>query len=249
MFAGPLAILAPKDAAPFLAAAQAGATARLIVDGRGGRRPAFNIVARRDRGRGRWVIVSTPRSGWYTCAGERGGGVAAFLALARWSAAALPHHDLAFVCNSGHEYEYLGAEVTLRDAIPAPGATDLWLHLGANVAARDWHEIGGRLTPLDTADPQRILAVSAPLLAEARAAFTGQPGLEAAYDVAGFSAGELANVVAAGYAPAIGIFGTHRFHHVTGDDRRCLDPAATERVIQALQRLVLRSLSIGGSTP
>ena len=32
-----------------------------------------------------WIVVSTPSSGWFTCAGERGPGVAMLLALADWA--------------------------------------------------------------------------------------------------------------------------------------------------------------------
>ena len=103
MFAGPVAILAPNDAAPFYRAAVRGEAARLCIAGKRGHRPAFNLIARRDRGRGRWLVVSTPRSGWFTCAGERAPGIAIWLGLARWAAAALPDHDLAFLCTSGHE--------------------------------------------------------------------------------------------------------------------------------------------------
>lgn len=238
MFDRPVAILAPEDAAPFLAAAEQANDARLVVHGREGRRSAFNLVGRLDRRRGRWVVVSTPRSGWFTCAGERGGGVAAWLALARWVPTALPGHDLAFVCNSGHEYENLGAEHTLDSGLPGPGQTDLWLHLGANVAARDWHELGGKMRPLPGADAQRVLAVSGNLLTRTQALFSGQPGLEAPYDASGFTAGELSNVIAAGYEQVLGIFGAHRYHHVREDNESCLNPEATSQVIASLQALL-----------
>ena len=238
IFAKPVAVLAPAEASPFLAAATRGERATLKVAGDGGRRPAWNLIGRIDRGRDRWVAVSTPRSGWFTCAGERGGGVAAWLALARWAPGALRRYNLAFVANSGHEYEYLGAEHTLNGAMPKPEQTALWLHLGAGVAARDWHELAGALRPLPSADPQRVLAVSTALIEPARAAFRGQPGLEAAYDSAGFTAGELSNVIAAGYSPVAGIFGSHRYHHAREDDERCLDAPATDRVIVALQQLL-----------
>jgi hypothetical protein len=106
----PMALLAPEVAAPFFAAAMAGGKATLKLTGEGGRRQVFNLVGRIDRGRGRWLVVSTPRSGWFACAGERGGGIAAWLHIARWAGRAAPDYDLAFVCNSGHEYQYLGAE-------------------------------------------------------------------------------------------------------------------------------------------
>lgn len=215
MFAGPVALLAPADAARFLTAAARGEAATLHLEGVGGQRPAFNFVGRIDRGKRRWLVVSTPRSGWFTCAGERGGGIAAWLQLARWSVAALRDHDLAFLCNSGHEYEYLGAEHAIGVLAPPPAATAFWLHLGANLAARDWHEaLGGALAPLPGTDTQRYLAVSQALLPAAQRLFRGLAGLEAPYDNAVVSAGELTGIIAAGYAPTAGVFGIHRFHHV-----------------------------------
>jgi hypothetical protein len=245
MFAGPVALLAPDDADPFLAAARRGDRATLRLEGRGGQRPAFNFVGRRDRGRRRWLVVSTPRSGWFGCAGERGGGIAAWLHLARWAAAALPDHDLAFLCNSGHEYEYLGAEHALGVLAPPPAVTDFWLHLGANLAARDWHDaLGGGLAPLPGTDSQRYLAASATLLPLVRTLFAGLPGLEAPYDSAKVSAGELTGIVAAGYRPAAGVFGLHRFHHVADDDARCVSPAAVAETTAAFRRLIEGALRV-----
>src|SRR6185436_17946041 len=96
-FQKPVAILAPKDAAPFVAAAAGGQKATLTVDADSGRRPAFNLIARLDRGAPKTLIVTTPRSGWFPCAAERGAGLAAWLSLAHWLAAAKPNANLEFV--------------------------------------------------------------------------------------------------------------------------------------------------------
>jgi hypothetical protein len=228
MFDRPVAVLAPKAAGPFLQAAARGERGRFTVAGDGGRRPAFNLVARLDRGVGRGLIVSTPRSGWFTCGGERGPGVAVWLALARWAPKALPNHDLTFLSTSGHEYENHGGEQFLKSELaPSPAATALWTHLGANVAARDWNDLGP-LTPLPGADSQRILMVSSPLAAAAGRAFAGQPGLEAVRIAdPKASAGELTNILAAGYGRVAGVFGAHRFHHVASDDAQHAAPEAT----------------------
>lgn len=243
LFAKPVAVLAPRDAAPFLLAARTGATATLTITSQGGRRPAFNLIARMDRGKQRWLAVSTPRSGWFGCVGERGTGVAAWLALARWAATAIPTHDLAFMCNSGHEYEYLGSARLLDHAAPAPKHTDFWLHLGANVAARDWHELGGALLPLPSADPQRFLVVSKDHLDAARRSFAGLPGLASPYSASAGAAGELRNILAAGYASVAGIFGAHRYHHSRDDDLRCVDPALVTPVVLACRALIRRILA------
>jgi len=182
--------------------------------------------------------VSTPRSGWFGCAAERGPGVAVWLDLARWAAKAMPDHDLAFVCNTGHEYEYLGASEAMKQIAPPPAATRFWLHLGANVAARDWHEIPGRWEPLPNVDSQRFLSITPQLMPLAKTIFSGQIGFEAPVSSAVLAAGELEEVIKAGYAPAAGVFGIHRFHHTAEDDERCLDAPATVAAAQGFRRLL-----------
>ncbi|MFV3078125.1 hypothetical protein [Niveispirillum fermenti] len=238
MFAGPVALLAPDDAKPFRAAAITRQPATLHLQGQTGRRPAFNFIGRIDRGRKRWLAVSTPRSGWYICAGERGPGIAAWLWLARWASETVKDHDLAFVCHSGHEYENLGASEALKAIAPKPAETRFWLHLGANVAARDWHELLGKLRPLPSVDTQRFLSVSPDLLPVAREVFAGHAGLEAAWTTDEITAGELTEIVGAGYAPAAGVFGIHRYHHVAEDDARCVSAASVAATAAAFQCLV-----------
>lgn len=242
MFAVPTGVLAPADAAPFLAAAMRHETATLMLTGRGGRRPAFNLIGRIVRGDRPWIVVSTPRSGWFTCAGERGGGIAAWLELARWAPAALPAHNLAFLCNSGHEYENLGAQEALREAAPRPAETAFWLHLGANLAARDWHEGLLGFEPLSGADSQRYLVLSERLLPAARQLFAGLPGLEDPYPSTRFSAGELTAIIAAGYPSVAGVFGVHRFHHVADDDARCAPAEPIAAAARAFRRLITAAI-------
>jgi hypothetical protein len=238
--AKPVAILAPKLARPVMLAAAEAKSATLRIEGQRGTRPAFNLIGRIDRGQRHWIVVSTPRSGWFGCAGERGSGLAAWLALARWAVAALSGHNLAFVCNSGHEYEYLGSEKALAAKLPPPpGDTSFWMHLGANVATRDWQELpGAQLLPLPSADPQRFLMVSPALVPAARAAFGGQPGLEMPYPTGTGAAGELTGILAAGYGHVAGIFGAHRFHHVVTDDARCVSAPLVARVVDGCKILI-----------
>lgn len=218
LFDRPLALLAPADAAPVIAAARRGDGARLTLLGEGGQRSAGNLVARIARGDRPWLVVSTPRSGWTDCVGERGPGIAIWLALAAWAAATRRGHNLLFVCNSGHEYENLGASHLVEDVGPPPADTAFWLHLGANAATRDWHELPDRMVPLPSADPFRFLVVSPDLVPTARRIFAGQPGLEMAYPSDQGAAGELSEIIKAGYPQLAGIFGAHRLHHAPGDD-------------------------------
>ena len=238
MFPGPVALIAPEAAGPFLMGAVQGKAATLKIEGEGGRRDAFNFVGRLDRGKGRWIAVSTPRSGWFTCAAERGPGVAAWLDLARWAVTGLPDQDLAFVCNTGHEYEYLGAAEAMKEIAPPVEATRFWLHIGANVAARDWRELPGVATPLPNVDAQRVLSLSPEFLPLARTLFAGQLGYEDPVSSAVLAAGELEEVIRAGYAPAAGCFGIHRYHHVAEDDARCLHAPATIAATEGFRALL-----------
>ncbi len=239
MFAGPVALLAPDAAGDFLAGAMEHRVACLVIEGEGGRRPAFNFVGRLDRGQREWMAISTPRSGWFTCAAERGPGVAAWLNLARWAPAALPDYNLAFICNTGHEYEYLGAAEAMEEIAPPVADTRFWLHIGANVAGRDWHEFPGNWAPLPSVDSQRVLSLSPELMPLAREIFAGQIGYEAPVSSAVLAAGELVEVIRAGYAPAAGVFGIHRYHHIAEDDERCLNIPATAEAAAGFRRLLL----------
>lgn len=240
LFDRPVATLAPKAAGPFLAAAASGETATLNMPGRSFRRPAWNVTATLARRPGaKWLVLSTPRSGWFGCAGERGGGLAAWLMLAGWAARADLPVNVALVATSGHEYEYQGGELYIADVAPKPVETTLWVHLGANVAARDWHERGALLSALPSADPQRFLLAHPKYVPALKAAFAGQPGLEAPYPAdPQRAAGELGSILHAGYDPAIGIFGSHRFHHTRSDDLRCVSPALIPPVVAALSKVI-----------
>jgi len=241
-FERPVAILAPKDAQPFLVAAAEGRTGTLIVDGQGGRRDAFNVIARLDRKAAQTVILSTPRSGWFTCAAERGSGLVVWLSLARWLSQTNNGVNVELLATSGHEYEYLGGEHYLAQA-PTPAATKAWIHIGAS-AARDWHELGPRLLPLPSADSQRVLTATADIVEPVRAAFHGVSGLEATYVADQTTAGgELVNVLSAGYTRMVGLYGGHRYFHTRSDDLHCVSADLVQPVAAAFRAAVSAALA------
>jgi Peptidase family M28 len=243
-FDKPVAILAPKDARPFLDAAAAGRTGSLVVDGHGGQRSAFNLIGRLDRGAATDVILSTPRSGWFGCAAERGSGLAVWLSLARWLARSSHGVNVELLATSGHEYEYLGGEHYLAEA-PAPARTRLWMHIGASAAARDWHELGARLLPLPSADSQRVLTATADVVGPVRSAFKGVSGLEATYVADHTTAGgELVNVLDAGYKTMVGLYGGHRYFHTRADDLRCVSADLVQPVATAFRTALADCLAI-----
>src|SRR3546814_18715723 len=85
----PLALLAPRLAAPVIEAARHGAAAKLALRGRGGTLAAQNIIGRSvHSGRPR-LVVTMPRSRWTDSPGARGAGIASWPALALRTAPAL----------------------------------------------------------------------------------------------------------------------------------------------------------------
>lgn len=81
------------------------------------------------------IVVMTPRSGWWQCASERGGGIACWIEIARGVAALQLPRTTIFLASTGHELGYWGLAqfVAQRNALPADAA--LWLHLGASIGA------------------------------------------------------------------------------------------------------------------
>lgn len=135
------AVIVAQEHQPLLSAAIAnGETGTLNLQGRvQDDAPARNVIAKLERGP-TWVVVSTPTTGWFTCAGERGPGVALFLALARWAAASDSPFSFLFLANAGHELDNLGAYHTLDTYPPPAAAVAAWIHLGASIATRAWEE-------------------------------------------------------------------------------------------------------------
>ena len=83
------------------------------------------------------LAVLTPKSAWWQSTAERGGGIAAWLALARRFAAAPPRRDVIFLATSGHELGHLGLAHGLAGNARLGRESHAWFHLGANFAAWD----------------------------------------------------------------------------------------------------------------
>jgi hypothetical protein len=81
------------------------------------------------------LVISTPRSGWWQCASERGGGLACWLETIRELAAADPARDCFFVALSGHETGFIGIDAYLSSRPDLMRRAHAWLHLGANLGA------------------------------------------------------------------------------------------------------------------
>ena len=81
------------------------------------------------------LVVMTPRSGWWTCASERGGGIACWLELMRAMRDTKPARDVLFVASSGHEIGQHGIEIYAERRATLIKNSRAWIHFGANIGA------------------------------------------------------------------------------------------------------------------
>ncbi len=231
----PTAVLAPKLAAPFVAGGRIGTRATLVLDGEATHRPSKNIVARLTRGE-RWLAISTPRSGWFGCVGERGTGTAVFLELADWAAQRFPDLSVFLMNTGGHEYFFAGSHRVLHEAPPS-GSTLAWAHIGATLAARDAVQRDGKVVMLSTVDAGRTLMTTAAARPAAVEAFQGLAGLTEPVAVRP-KAGELSTFTDLGYDKAFAVLGQHTWFHTVEDTLERVDAQLLAPVLRAHQRTI-----------
>ena len=135
---GPVVLQVASAEAPFFGdCARQGAKALLTAHVERTRTRAFNIVAvvpGTDKSIAP-VVVMTPRSGWWSCASERGGGLACWLEIMRATRDAGLIRDVLFVATSGHELGHLGLDAFIARRGGLVPAAKAWIHLGANIGA------------------------------------------------------------------------------------------------------------------
>ena len=135
---GPPVLQVSSDEAPFLAdCARQGAKAVLTAHAERLQAKAFNVttvVPGTDKSLAP-LVVMTPRSGWWSCASERGGGVACWLEIMRTIRAARAARDVLFVASSGHELGHLGLDAFIDRRAGLVQTAKAWIHLGANIGA------------------------------------------------------------------------------------------------------------------
>ena len=135
---GPPVLQVESEEAAFLAdCARQGATALLTAHAERTPAQAFNVVTA-VAGTSQSLAplaVMTPRSGWWSCASERGGGLACWLEIMRAMRDARPARDVLFVASSGHELGHIGLDdfIARREGLVADARA--WIHLGANIGA------------------------------------------------------------------------------------------------------------------
>jgi hypothetical protein len=233
----PVLLVAGGEAAALKAAAAAGEMATVRLVGSTTTRTAHNVIGQRARP-GKHVVVSTPKSGWLTCAGERGVGVAIWLGLARWLAASTDH-NITVVAAAGHEFDGYGGDQFTEHLAPKPADTKLWVAIGANVASYDFALKDGRIVRQPGPQATRTLGVSGPLLGAAAKAFAGQRGYASPIDLDTQTApGELAHFRKLGYRPLVGVVAGHPLHHTRRDLADVTDGTILEPVARGLQAIL-----------
>lgn len=140
---GPPVLQVASEEAPFLAeCTRRGARALLTAHVERTQTEACNVVAvvsgaNRSLSNKRLapLVVMTPRSGWWSCASERGGGLACWLEIICAMHDAKPARDVLFVASSGHELGHLGLDAFIARRPGLVPAARAWIHLGANIGA------------------------------------------------------------------------------------------------------------------
>lgn len=189
-----------------------GGTAELQLVGHYIETETENTIARLARGGERTVVVSTPRNGWFLSGGERGPGVALFLATAEW-ALATGDADLVFVATGGHEVGHIGMSAFLAERAPPPADTALWVHFGSSIAVKDRSRLEDD-PPLYTDNRWIIFTPGQVPKVQASFADLGYTPVLSTFD----AFGEAKDIRDAGYPEFFAFAGWHPFFHQPEDD-------------------------------
>lgn len=245
----PVYHFAPKDSALILQAIVNKTPVSIKIKGNMQAINARNVLGKIGTG-SKFVVVSTPISGWFTTGGERGPGIAVWLELAKWASkniAQYPDYTFVFTGHSGHELSILGAHAFVDNAAPKPEDTKLWIHLGAAVAVREWKEENNKWVLTDSVDSKRGIYYSASVADAFEKSFntinakkvkgteenkeTVKPG------------GEGALFKERGYNNLVSIAHAHRLHHVRTDNEQSTSPELLVELEQALEIFISAQLA------
>lgn len=135
---GPPVVQVSSEEKPWLDdLARSGSEAVVVAQVKRSPAEAFNVTAS-IAGAGKSLpplVIMTPRSGWWTCASERGGGIACWLELMRAMRGTKPARDVLFVASSGHEIGQRGIEIYAERRPALIMHSRAWIHFGANIGA------------------------------------------------------------------------------------------------------------------
>lgn len=173
------------------------------------------------------LVVSTPRSGWWQCAGERGGGLACWLEVMRVLSAKKPERDCLFVAFSGHELGFLGIRAFVRKHPGILRETHAWIHFGANLGSP---RQAFRIQCLD----EKLAMLSFEAMKAAGAAVNAQAGN------AGPPRGEVSILKNHGVRYLAPICSSEAFHHSSDRWPEAVDLRALSGCASAFSRVALK---------
>jgi hypothetical protein len=135
----PVLQVARKDSAPLERSLAAGEVVTMVLDFSRTPATATNVVGRLPHESGAApLLITTPKSGWFTCAAERGGGLAITMALAAHLARSTARgREVLFLFTSGHEINYYGMLEHLKASPQLREEVGVWVQLGASIGARN----------------------------------------------------------------------------------------------------------------
>jgi hypothetical protein len=149
-------------------------------------------------------VVSTPRTGWWSCSGERGGGIACWLEVLSWAISEPHDRDILFAAFAGHELDHLGLDAFLDHRPGIAKSASAWVHFGANIGAANGPAI--RLSASNSSDLER-----------ARAALEAAGAGTATSPAPGVVIGGESSVVAGLGARCISLLGGNNLFHYEAD--------------------------------
>ena len=235
----PIILIAPKDSAKALALVKNAKPITLAINGTFGDVQGRNVYGTIGHG-DKYIVVSTPISGWFTCGGERGSGIAIWLALAKWAATQSSNYTFVFTANSGHEHAFKGAHEFLERNAPPIDKTKLWIHFGAGAATLEWKNTANGLVKQANVDPNRRFFFSEAVKGSFEKSFKD---IEAQKILANKNpGGELVYVAQKGYTRFAGVSYGHPFFHVKKDDENTTSPEILEVTAKAFRDLILEEI-------
>lgn len=136
-FGPPTLMVGSEERGWLEATAEDGGTVHLVLNNDFVQAESANVVAKVSGSNPSLppIVVTTPRSGWFHCASERGGGLTIWLEVARDIAASPLQRDVLFVAFSGHELGHLGLNAFLEHNGSLVTGAEAWVHFGANLGA------------------------------------------------------------------------------------------------------------------
>jgi hypothetical protein len=225
----PALIASEADAEALLTAASNRTEITLVINGQSRLGEAMNILGKVERKSDRWLVISTPVSGWFEVTNERGPGIALWLQLAEWLVDSKLETNVLFAALSGHELSGMGMQALIDSGeLPEPDSVGLWLHLGSGIAVE---------TPLLSAASSTIALeelVQQTLTAHTAMIYWPEDKMPKGSEQ--YLAAQL------GY-PVVGLFGADPAIHTRLDQSPRINEREYNSIFKALQTLIKRRLS------